>query len=283
MTYVLIDWLSLQAIAFCSCFFMDIDVMERVPESWMFGQVNRKNQSEEIQRFLNLMWNKFQSGQSDRLREEGILPASTSNDMDNQKRSTLFSANRNATANHNHRITLADQFTWGAVVCAGVFIVVFVCVMAAWWVHKKQQDYARNRMAQAEERRQASLGPFCIENAVRRLSSSRLSTATDLEIQRPPSYFEVIGFFDPPPSYSEVLRVVDADSVGSTQGYDNAAVTIDELPPPFTEEEEEEEESKLDKLNSTCSEPSAVADLNICTVIMIPTAGEGQNLPVTSA
>ena len=25
---------------------------------------------------------------------------------------------------------------WGAVVCAGVFIVVFVCVMAAWWVHK---------------------------------------------------------------------------------------------------------------------------------------------------
>ena len=64
MTYVLIDWLSLQAIAFCSCFFMDIDVMERVPESWMFGQVNRKNQSEEIQRFLNLMWNKFQSGQS---------------------------------------------------------------------------------------------------------------------------------------------------------------------------------------------------------------------------
>jgi len=110
--------------------------MERVPESWMFGQVNRKNQSEEIQRFLNLMWNKFQSGQSDRLRDEGILPASTSNDMDNQKRSTLFSANRNATANHNHRITLADQFTWGAVVCAGVFIVVFVCVMAAWWVHK---------------------------------------------------------------------------------------------------------------------------------------------------
>lgn len=69
-------------------------------------------------------------------------------------------------------------------------------------------------------------GPYCIENDA--------IVNPHLEPQRPPSYFEVVGFFDPPPSYSDVL------SVGSTppvQAYDNVAVTIDELPPPFVEGE----------------------------------------------
>ena len=75
----------------------------------------------------------------------------------------------------------------------------------------------RNRVAQEEARRQATVGPFCIENAAQRLSNSRLSA--DLQIQRPPSYFEVIGFFDPPPSYNEVLRVVNNQVEGSQVGF----------------------------------------------------------------
>jgi len=240
---------------------------ESDPESWNSDHLSGKNRAEEIQRFLNLMWNK------DRLRDEAsvkfdLISNTMSYEIDDEERSTLFSSNRNGTGQHNPRVTLADQFTWGAVVCAGVFIVVFVCVMAAWWVHKKQQDCARDRLAQAEARRQASLGPFCIENAVRRLSSSRLSTTTDLDIQRPPSYFEVIGFFDPPPSYNDVLSV--GDHVNSTQGYENAAVTIDELPPPFTEEE-----SKSDKMNNTSPETSIVDTTR--TVIVIPTTNEDPN------
>ena len=54
------------------------------------------------------------------------------------------------------------------------------------------------------------------------------------------------------------------------QGYENAAVTIDELPPPFTEEE-----SKSDKVNNTSSETSTVD--NTPTVIVIPTTNEGPN------
>lgn len=240
---------------------------ESDPESWNSGQISRKNRNEEIQRILNLMRNK------DWLRDEAsvkfdLISNKMSYEIDDEERSTLFSSNRNGTGHHNPRVTLADQFTWGAVVCAGVFIVVFVCVMAAWWVHKKQQDCARDRLAQAEARRQASLAPFCIENAVRRLSSSRLSTTTDLDIQRPPSYFEVIGFFDPPPSYNDVQSL--GDHINTTQGYENAAVTIDELPPPFTEEE-----SKSDKVNNTSSETSTVD--NTPTVIVIPTTNEGPN------
>jgi len=236
-------------------------------EPWNSDNLSGKNQAEEIQRFLNLMWKK------DRLQDEtsvkfGLISNTMSYEVDDEERSTLFSANRNGTGHHNPRVTLADQFTWGAVVCAGVFIVVFVCVMAAWWVHKKQQDCARDRLAQAEARRQDSLAPFCIENAVRRLSSSRLSTTTDLDIQRPPSYFEVIGFFDPPPSYNDILNV--GDHVNNTQGYDNVGVTIDELPPPFSEEE-----SKSNKLNNTPCETSTVDDTP--TVIVIPTTNEGPN------
>lgn len=43
-------------------------------------------------------------------------------------------------------------------------------------------------------------GPYCIENDVRGPGNVPIG-----DIQRPPSYFEVIGFFDPPPSYSDVL------------------------------------------------------------------------------
>jgi len=108
---------------------------ESDPESWNSDHLSGKNRAEEIQRFLNLMWNK------DRLRDEAsvkfdLISNTMSYEIDDEERSTLFSSNRNGTGQHNPRVTLADQFTWGAVVCAGVFIVVFVCVMAAWWVHK---------------------------------------------------------------------------------------------------------------------------------------------------
>ena len=56
-----------------------------------------------------------------------------------------------------------------------------------------------------------------------------------------------------------------------TQGYDNVGVTIDELPPPFSEEE-----SKSNKLNNTTPcETSTVDDTP--TVIVIPTTNEGPN------
>ena len=55
-----------------------------------------------------------------------------------------------------------------------------------------------------------------------------------------------------------------------TQGYDNVGVTIDELPPPFSEEE-----SKSNKLNNTPCETSTVDDTP--TVIVIPTTNEGPN------
>lgn len=48
----------------------------------------------------------------------------------------------------------------------------------------------------------------------------------------------MIGFFDPPPSYSDVLRVGsrrNSQTDSSPTGYDNVAITIDELPPPFVE------------------------------------------------
>ena len=45
-------------------------------------------------------------------------------------------------------------------------------------------------------------GPYCVENDGR--GSGNVTIA---DIQRPPSYFEVIGFFDPPPSYNDILRV----------------------------------------------------------------------------
>jgi hypothetical protein len=227
------------------------------------------SQTEELQHFLNLMLNK------DRLMDSKPYDLATSDDLD---RSTLLNANpfapsRNTTSSQP-RITLADQFTWGAVVCAGIFIVVFVCVMAAWWVHKKQQDYVRNRIAQAEARSQSTVGPFCIENSVHGTSSNRSSPTSDMQIQRPPSYFEVIGFFDPPPSYNEVLR---GSNIRALEGYDNAAVTIDELPPPFAEEE-----IKSDKLGNASSEMNPVSNLNICTVIVIPstttTTNEGHNV-----
>lgn len=160
------------------------------------------------------------------------------------------------------KVTLADQFTWGAVVCAGVFIVVFVCVMAAWWVHKKQQDRIRRRVAQSE----AAQRPYCIENDPR-------GHANMVEVQRPPSYFEVIGFFDPPPSYSDILRVNSTGQLQPSQAYDNVAVTIDELPPPFAEEAEKSE-SKMPAVTVDVQHegPSAIDSNNVrstATVITV--------------
>lgn len=144
---------------------------------------------------------------------------------------TLNSANHSGGSS---RVTLADQFTWGAVVCAGVFVVVFICVMAAWWVHKKQQSRVSRRSAHREARRQmAEGGPYCIENDVRGPGNVPIG-----DIQRPPSYFEVIGFFDPPPSYSDILGEGSGqlEPNQQQQAYDNVVVvTMDELPPPFVE------------------------------------------------
>ena len=114
--------------------------------------------------------------------------------------------------------------------------------MAAWWIHKvsmsndavlnpffflkliehlfeqKQQARIQRRVAQREARRQMAGGPYCIENDVRH------SDNVVVDVQRPPSYFEVIGFFDPPPSYNDVLRVgpngqqqVEANQVDKAQ------------------------------------------------------------------
>lgn len=58
-------------------------------------------------------------------------------------------------------------------------------------------------MAEREARRQMAGGPYCVENDNIRGSGN----VTLADIQRPPSYFEVIGFFDPPPSYNDVLGV----------------------------------------------------------------------------
>lgn len=41
--------------------------------------------------------------------------------------------------------------------------------------------------------------PYCIENDLHGPGNVPVG-----DIQRPPSYFEVIGFFDPPPSYNDI-------------------------------------------------------------------------------
>lgn len=134
--------------------------------------------------------------------------------------------------------------------------------MAAWWVHKvlistpyifqgsalcftesrekkltlllhsllwlflpkqKQQARARRRITEREARRQAAEGPYCIENDMNGMSN------VDIDIPRPPSYFEVIGFFDPPPSYNDVLRVGGSASqqqVEANQVRDPSPVSI---------------------------------------------------------
>ena len=49
-------------------------------------------------------------------------------------------------------------------------------------------------------------GPYCIENDAHGRSHGATSSGVaphDIQ-QRPPSYFEVIGFFDPPPSYNDI-------------------------------------------------------------------------------
>jgi hypothetical protein len=155
---------------------------------------------------------------------------------------------------------------WGAVVCAAVFIVVFVCVMTAWWVHKKQQDFSRgsgrrNGTDEGDARREAALAPFCIDNSVRTISNGRLNR--DIP-QCPPSYFDVVGFFDPPPSYNEVLTRIN---VNGTQAYDNH-ITIDELPPPFAESD------VCKAVVPAEPELSANPAVTLCAVIVLPPGDE---------
>lgn len=63
-----------------------------------------------------------------------------------------------------------------------------------------------------------------------------------MRLHCPPSYYDVIGYLDPPPSYNEVLRVGGAvggdpgDGAPTLAAYDNR-ITVDELPPPFAEVE----------------------------------------------
>lgn len=73
----------------------------------------------------------------------------------------------------------------------------------------------RRRIAQAEARRSA--GPYCIEHDLRGSANGQ-----PLDVPRPPSYFEVIGFFDPPPSYNDVLRVGSTGG-GFSQQYTDAS------------------------------------------------------------
>ena len=58
--------------------------------------------------------------------------------------------------------------------CAAVFIIVFVCIMMAWWVHKRKQDFARQDAERAADANvdagadadgigRPALAPFCID------------------------------------------------------------------------------------------------------------------------
>jgi len=130
-------------------------------------------------------------------------------------------------------VTLADQFTWGAVVCAAVFIIVFVCIMMAWWVHKRKQDFARQDAERAADANvdagaDADRPTHCVRSAVAAALPAVLLRRHRLS--------------DPPPSYNEVLRVGGAvggdpgDGAPTLAAYDNR-ITVDELPPPFAEVE----------------------------------------------
>ncbi|KAI9559157.1 hypothetical protein GHT06_015946 [Daphnia sinensis] len=179
-------------------------------------------------------------------------------------------------ANHSgsSRVTLADQFTWGAVVCAGVFVVVFICVMAAWWVHKKQQARVNRRTAQREARRQMAEGaPYCIENDLHGPGNVPVG-----DIQRPPSYFEVIGFFDPPPSYNDISGgecSSQQQSEPNQQAYDNVVVvTMDELPPPFVEGDYIKTGEKI-VAEDSITETSAISSLPPNTAVTVIPGREG--------
>lgn len=147
-------------------------------------------------------------------------------------------------------------------------------------------------------------GPYCVENDVR--GSGNVTIA---DIQRPPSYFEVIGFFDPPPSYNDVLRVgsnsqqLEANqvplklviktivvkrffssflSISTTnsflfllllKAYDNVAVTIDELPPPFAEGDYIKSGEKI----VTCNGPETSAINSLSTTVSVIPTREGQD------
>ena len=73
------------------------------------------------------------------------------------------------------------------------------------FILQRQQERARSRIAQLEARRPPSGPLYCIDNDPRLAAAA--NDGQPGTMQRPPSYFEVIGFFDPPPSYSDVLRV----------------------------------------------------------------------------
>ena len=64
---------------------------------------------------------------------------------------------------------------WGAVVCAGVFVVVFICVMAAWWVHKVTPNLHSSFHAHTK---------FNLEFG-KSFRSSRPVSIVDLQIEKP--------------------------------------------------------------------------------------------------
>ena len=55
-------------------------------------------------------------------------------------------------------------------------------------------------------------GPYCIENDPQGRSHGATNGVAPIDIQRPPSYFEVIGFFDPPPSYNDIQGIGNGSS-----------------------------------------------------------------------
>lgn len=140
--------------------------------------------------------------------------------------------------------------------------------MTAWWVHKKQKNGPRNRSnnepsdAADSDAHSTALAPFCIDNSVRTIARA----ADAHRLHCPPSYYEVIGYFDPPPSYNDVLRVVNRSDVVGTAAYDNQ-ITIDEMPPPFTELEVYKQAVAV--VDGSPAELSA-NQLTVNTVIVIP-------------
>lgn len=140
--------------------------------------------------------------------------------------------------------------------------------------------------------------PYCIENDLRGPENGPIG-----DIQRPPSYFEVIGFFDPPPSYNDIsgsdscnqqqpdpnqqvciefllttfaLRIFKGIILFSNRWifyfwktYDNVVLTIDELPPPFMEGNYIKSGEKI-VVDDPISETSAISISPNTAVTVIP-------------
>nr|CAG4644431.1 EOG090X0HOM [Lepidurus arcticus] len=103
-------------------------------------------------------------------------------DQTNTTNSPLPTASDNSLS-----VSLSEQFKWGAVVCVGVFIIVFACVLTAYWVHKKQQEFMRSRIEDLERRRAGLISPFTIS----RSDNSSLQGIDNAALQLPPPYLEV--------------------------------------------------------------------------------------------